>query len=155
MKMKNWQEFKKNFEKKNKKIEKEKPKSKLVSTLEDFVGSLTKEQEIQIKEFLKNHTVDPVDRVTNRRTILSQFEAKMTDFSSENFQKASTHFLQNPQDYGSPLIQEKIKVRTLALSETLGFVMQTLTPQQINKLKKTWNEYLTDFSEIHRKAIKP
>lgn len=155
MKSNNWEEFKKNFEKKNKKLEKEKPESRLKKTLDDFLGSLTKEQEKQIKEFLKNHPTDPVDRAINRRTTLNQFEAKMTQFSSENFKKAASDFLQNPQNYGDPVIQEKIKVRTAALSETLGFVLQSLTPEQTKKLKKTWNKYLTDFSEIHQKAVKP
>lgn len=155
MKFNNWEEFKKNFEKKNKKLEKEKPESRLNKTLDDFLGSLTKEQEKQIKEFLKNYPTEPADRAINRRATLNQFEAKMTQFSSENFQKAATDFLQNPQNYGDSKIQEKIKVRAAALSETLGFVLQSLTPEQTKKLKKTWNKYLTEFSEIQQKAVKP
>ncbi len=155
MKVKNWEEFKKNFEKKNKKLEKEKPESRLNKTLDDFLGSLTKEQEKQIEEFLKKYPTDPTDRAINRRATLSQFEVKMTQFSPENFQKAASDFLQDPQNYGDLAVQEKMKARVAALSETLGFVLQSLTPDQTKKLKKTWNKYLTEFSEIHQKAVKP
>ena len=155
MKAKNWEEFKKNFEKKNKKLEKEKPESRLPKTLDDFLGSLTKEQTKQIDGFLKSHPSDPTDRVINRRTAFSQFEAKMTQFSPENFQKAASDFLQNPQNYGDPAAQERMKARTITLSETLGFVLQSLTTDQTKKLKKNWNKYLTEFSKIHQKAVKP
>lgn len=155
MKANNWKEFKKNFERKNKKLEKEKPESRLPKTLDDFLGSLTKEQEKQIQEFLKNHATDPVDRALNRRAAFSQFETKMTQFSPENFQKAASDFLRNPQNYGDPVAQERFKARAAAQSETLGFVLQSLTTDQTKKLKKNWNKYLTEFSEIHQKAVKP
>jgi len=155
MKAKNWEEFKKNFERKNKKLEKEKSESRLPQTLDDFLGSLTKEQTKQINGFLQSHPSDPTDRVINRRTAFSQFEAKMAQFSPENFQKAASDFLQNPQNYGDPAAQERMKARTITLSETLGFVLQSLTTDQTKKLKKNWNKYLTEFSEIHQKAVKP
>jgi hypothetical protein len=135
----NWEAFQKNFEKENKKIEKEKSKcfSKLKDEVTDWIGSLQPSQKKALEGYCNSRSESPTVRVKNREHLIAKFRNWMgpdSEFSTEKFQAATRKWIQDYRQIQSAESEAQWKKSRPALIQALTFILKDASSNQRKKL---------------------
>lgn len=145
IKKENWQAFRENFEKENQKYLKEKSQcpQKLGDQVEEWIGSLSKEQESSLEKFCETRKDSYEMRVKNRRHQMDTFQRKLSekskgpDFNPASFQETVREWLLKNEEFKSTESKDKWKQSRLVLIQAFTEILMKATPAQKEHLLKT------------------
>ena len=134
----NWKEFKNEFQQRNEDLLDDGPSKKMKKRIEQWVGTLNKDQKKKIEDFEKNQAFPIAVRIKNRNQTLQKFEAiaQVSDHSlnTEQFGKALSMVTEDYRAFQSPEYNSAMQIYRGKLRELIADLYLSLSDDQRHEL---------------------
>lgn len=153
--LENWDEFKDDFEDRNEEIQEEannKSGKKFKSRVEEWVGSLSKDQTKAIEDFRQANAFPNSERLKNRIDTMAKFEQKAeitkTSFNNEKFKATISEIIDDYEGFQSEDYRKSVKAYRGKLNQFLAQFYLSLDQKQKDKLFANIQQRASDLREI-------
>lgn len=148
----NWKEFKEDYQERNEELLEDGPKPRLKKRIEQWVGSLNKDQRNKVEEFEKTQAFPVQIRVQNRTATLKKFEeqAQVTGASIDHqkFAQALSSFAQDYRGYQTPEYNEAMTKYRTNLKNLFAELYLSLDQKQKAKLFANLEKRAADLKQL-------